>query len=267
MRTRTVLIFQCQLRPRLFLNEQSDYPHFFSQDDDLRKLLEEEHSDLHIATMHTKPSGSGSGNTKENEEFMFKDEDFDKIAPETVGGDQELVIMSRSLDSLGWKKVFVDPRKFQPKMSNPIRKTAASALARLNLSSTSTSTSGSDGESFYSEDEDESSEHNNNDSNNNEAMGAGAGFLDISRLKARGVAGSREVFQAVTSPPEANEQPFHWPFGHNMIVAMSRNSVYTYLNKGGRPIVHALATQLVEDIFSFTINDETQKEQQQDQNQ
>ena len=219
-----------------FLNEQSDYPHFFAEgDDDLRKTLVEEHSDLHIATMHTRPNHVHG---KNDNKLGFHDEDFDNSSAADVGGDQELVIMSRSLDSLGWKKVFVDPRKFQPKLKIPT--TAASALARLN--NLSMSSSGSDQESFYGS-EDEESENAGED-------GPIVESSEISRLKARGVAGSSEVFQAVTQPPEANGQPFHWPFGHNMIVAMSRNSVYTYLNKGGRPIVHAIAFNLVEDIYS-----------------
>jgi len=225
--------FPVPVHTAAFLNHESDYPHHFAEDGDLQELLVKEHSDLHIATMHTPAQHN-----------FHSDLEFDQITAETIGGDQELVIMSRSLDALGWKKVFVDPRKIVPKLSNPIRKTAVTALARLNLSSSS----GSDGESLMDSDhEEESSEHSHRGDDDDEDLNS----ADISRLKARGVARSREIFQAVTAPPEASEQPFHWPFGHNMIVAMSRNSVYTYLNKAGRPIVDALATQLVDDIVTF----------------
>jgi len=40
------------------------------------------------------------------------------------------------------------------------------------------------------------------------------------------------------------------PAGHNMIVAFSRNRLATFLNKGGRPLVNALAEELVWEIFS-----------------
>ena len=45
----------------------------------------------------------------------------------------------------------------------------------------------------------------------------------------------------------------HWPLGHNMIVAFSRSRWSAYMNKAGRPVVDALAKEIVDDIFQFTI--------------
>lgn len=42
------------------------------------------------------------------------------------------------------------------------------------------------------------------------------------------------------------------PVGHNMIVSFSRNRFATFLNKGGRPVVDALAKELVNDILPGT---------------
>mmetsp|Transcript_7458 Transcript_7458/g.18843 ORF Transcript_7458/g.18843 Transcript_7458/m.18843 type:complete len:641 (-) Transcript_7458:141-2063(-) len=232
--------FPVPVHTAAFLNHESDYPHHFAEEgDDLQKQLVEEHSDLHIATMHTPAQHHDH----------LDDDVYERASSET--GDNELVHMSRSLDALGWKKVFVDPRKIVPKLSNPIRKSAVVSAALARLSYLSNSSSGSDGESFLDSD--------NEDSEHQEEDGPVMEAADISRLKARGVAHSKEIFQALTAPPEANEQPFHWPFGHNMIVAMSRNSVYTYLNKGGRPIVDGIAAQLVDDIVAF---DEPQPDKQ-----
>jgi hypothetical protein len=37
----------------------------------------------------------------------------------------------------------------------------------------------------------------------------------------------------------------HWPLGHNMIVAFSRSRWSAHMNKAGRPVVDALANEIV----------------------
>jgi hypothetical protein len=53
-----------------------------------------------------------------------------------------------------------------------------------------------------------------------------------------------------------SSEGLYLPMGHNMIVAFSRSSIRTYMNKGGRPVVDALAKEVVEDIFSWKEVDE-----------
>ena len=240
--------FPVPVHTAAFLHDESDYPHHFVSNK-IQKKFAEEHSDLCIATMYTPPQQQEQPGGRPAKEY--------DPATTTDDEENELAIMSRSLDSLGWKKVFVDPRKIVPKMSNPIPRLSKVASLRLNLSnSTSSNSSGSDGESMTiseSDFDDDPSDSNFAPTTEAATRESSASPVppDIDLLKARGVAPSREVFHAVTVPPKANEQ-FHWPFGHNMIVAMSRNSIYTYLNKSGRPIVDALAAELVDDIFAFS---------------
>jgi hypothetical protein len=74
----------------------------------------------------------------------------------------------------------------------------------------------------------------------------------ITRLRKKGsVVGSKDVAEAVLGPALLDEEFFHWPLGHNMMVAFSRNRLSTYMNKAGRPVVDSLAKELVDDIFDW----------------
>jgi hypothetical protein len=74
----------------------------------------------------------------------------------------------------------------------------------------------------------------------------------IARLRKKGsVVESKDVAEAVLGPALLDEEFFHWPLGHNMMVAFSRNRLSTYMNKAGRPVVDSLAKQLVQDIFDW----------------
>jgi hypothetical protein len=73
----------------------------------------------------------------------------------------------------------------------------------------------------------------------------------LTQLKLRGVVGSKDIAAAVTTP--LFDEQFHWPMGHNMMVAFSRSKLSSYLNKAGRPVVDALAKALVEDIFAWQL--------------
>lgn len=132
----------------------------------------------------------------------------------------ELVHMSTSLDALGWKKVFIDVRKEIPKITIP-----------KNILRLTTKDNGSNHESSETE----------------EGRPPDAIIEPIHRLKEKGVAASKEVALAV----KGDDSVFHWPLGHNMIVAFSRSRLSSYMNKAGRPVVDFLATQLVQDIFTW----------------
>ncbi|KAL7574262.1 hypothetical protein ACA910_012513 [Epithemia clementina (nom. ined.)] len=249
--------FPVPVHTAAFLHDESDYPHHFVANK-FKEKIAEEHSDLCVATMYTPPR---------HHQFADNEQPYLQLSEQngTADNDEEeneLVVMSRSLDSLGWKKVFVDPRKIVPKLSNPIPRLSKVASLRLNL--TNSTGSGSDAESITisdSEHDDDPSEGNfGSERSQQQEQQERPPATTIELLKARGVAPSREVFHAVSAAPSQANDPFHWPFGHNMIVAMSRNSIYTYLNKSGRPIVDALAAELVDDIFSFSEEDADNQE-------
>ena len=122
----------------------------------------------------------------------------------------DLAVMSRCLDELGWKKVFVDLRHEIPVGVN---------LPRLRRGASS----------YMSDDE--------------------TPALQI--LKKRKVVGSGEVAEATRRAPDLNR--IAWPLGHNMIVAFARDKKRASFYKGGRPVVDALASELVEFIFAWEL--------------
>lgn len=145
--------------------------------------------------------------------------------PAGVGEDKEteehsddLHQMSSSLDRLGWKKVFVDVRKQMPSVEIP------KVLRRSSAPGLETSEGG-------------------------EGNKASATITNkVEQLKKRKIVQSKDVADAVSS---SVDNRVALPLGHNMIVAFSRNRVFTYANKAGRPIVDSLAKELVEDIFKW----------------
>ena len=171
--------------------------------------------------------------------------------------DAELAQMSISLDSLGWKKVFVDMRKEVPRISIP-----KALLRRTNSSvggakGSSTGLSSNNSESSSSDDEATTTaldETTTTVSPEQQQQQSQQSIGPIHQLKGKGgVVSSKDVAAAVLTTALPDEElAFHWPVGHNMIVAFSRSRWSTYMNKAGRPVVDALAKELVQDIFSFS---------------
>lgn len=201
--------FPVPLQTAAFLSESSTYPHHFVEDshDDDRLVVDD--NGLVIATLHTPPQHYDDDNDDEckGHECFLDDEESD-----------ELVEMSRSLDSLGWKKVFVDVRKEIPQISLP------KVLSRKSSNNTTPESGTPPSESDSGE--------------------------AIHRLKEKGVVSSRDVAAALTTPLLFDEK-LYWPMGHNMMVAFSRSRLSTYLHKAGRPVVDSLANELVQSIFSW----------------
>ena len=195
-----------------FLSASSTYPHHFVEDSHNEDRVVVDDNGLVIATLHTPVEESSCAS---EEECYLDDEEND-----------ELVAMSRSLDSLGWKKVFVDVRKEIPKIFLP------TSLLRRNTSSNGNST-----------DSDSEGENNSNDNGTEQVE-------TLDRLKEKGVASSADVAAALSG--SFREGNIHVPMGHNMIVAFSRGRLSSYMNKAGRPLVDSLAAQLVDSIFSWT---------------
>jgi hypothetical protein len=172
-----------------FLSDRSTYPHHFVVDNDV--VVDE--GGLVIARLHTPP-------LHDLEQYEIETDDTD-----------ELVQMSTALDSLGWKKVFVDIRK-----EIPIKFT----MGRRS----------SQGDSGSDED-----------------------ACNLDNLRRKKVVESRDLATAIKLD---SSEGLHLPMGHNMIVAFSRSRISTYMNKGGRPVVDALAKELVQDIFAWKEVDE-----------
>ena len=196
-----------------FLSETSTYPHHFFEDDEQEVVIDD--NGLVVATLRTPVSSEYSQSSLDDHRVETSDEDSDER--------DELELMSQSLDSLGWKKVFIDVRKAIPRISLPtsfIRKTM-------------TQIGGTD------------QPGGDNMSNSEPPLEL------LTQLKLRGVVGSKDIAAAVTTP--LFDEQFHWPMGHNMMVAFSRSKLSSYLNKAGRPVVDALAKALVEDIFAWQL--------------
>lgn len=162
-----------------FLHPASTYPHHVGQDGEEEDCVVVDDNGLVVAIFHTPRLTPGSDESEEHAD--------------------DLAFMSHSLDSLGWKKVFVDLRG-----EIPIGVNVPLVLQRTMMKSL---------------------------------------------LKGKRIEGSRDVVEATTLPPDLNR--ISWPCGHNMIVAFSRSSKSASFNKGGRPVVDALANELVGFIFTW----------------
>lgn len=161
-----------------------------------------------------------------------KEEDGDEELEEHS---DELHEMSASLDKLGWKKVFVDVRREMPSVELP--KSLGERLLRQKKQSSDNDIANSSG-SNHSRD---SLNSTGSDENSENAQ-------SLQALKKQKIVGSKDIANAVSTP---EDNRFALPLGHNMIVAFSRSRFTTFMNKGGRPVVDALAKELVDDIFSW----------------
>ena len=179
-----------------FLSTESSYPHHFVEDSENGSVVVDE-TGLVIATVQT-PAGSNSD--------MSTGTDNDSKTPDSTQDD--LVQMSNALDSLGWKKVFVDIRNEIP---------YGMSIPRL------TPTANDD--------------------------------APLHEMKQKKVVSSRDVASAMEAS-SSDDARVVWPLGHNMMVAFSRTKTSTQFNKGGRPVMDALAKEVVDDIFSWRSHDQ-----------
>lgn len=220
-----------------FLHDQSTYPHHFSVEQttngngDQDTVVVDDDSGLIIATLHTPP----------NHQPCLDQEHED-----------ELVQMSTALDSLGWTKRFVDIRQQVPRIAIPRRfsnslkqgvSMLSASISSENMSSLEDSGRSSSGEA----------------SKHDEAEKQEETAVSLHELKQKKIVESRDVSKVMKS--DAND-PYHrlqLPVGHNMMVAFSRSRVSTYMNKGGRPVIDALAKELVEGIFSWKEDDDKKR--------
>jgi hypothetical protein len=132
--------------------------------------------------------------------------------------------MSTSLDRLGWKKVFVDMRQEIPFVELPAS-AFFSKMRKLRSESILLSP---------------------NQSQRKKTNGpANLHALTNQQQEQRTVYRSKDVANAVALQ---SDNRLSLPLGHNIICAFSRTRLSTFLYQGGRPVVDALAKELVEDI-------------------
>lgn len=198
-----------------FLHEESSHAHFWdasSGNSEWDKSI--------VAILHTQSSYSPSL-SKDCKDDLFGD------------CDDELLAMSKSLDSLGWKKVIVDLRNEIPAagIPNVIRK--SSLVMKVKQKNGSYQYDGNT-EDF----EENLVPVQNGTLSDSEVL--------RTSLRRKGVIASRDAREAFGSPRDGS---LHLPVGHNMICAFSRGRVSSHMNRGGRPVMDALAKELVDEIL------------------
>jgi hypothetical protein len=268
--------FPVPVHTAAFLNEASASPHYFEETEEPRAdenaaTMEADADGLIIAQVYTPrretdwgysfaPSravAAGASRVDTISPRSFSGISTDTSNGETDGNDDEddeeedtvvwahdmdetdeLELMSQSLDTLGWRKVFVDARKNMPKIPLFGLSTRSSSNSSINLEDVSNHSS--EGDNSVADDRQARSE-------------------SIARLKSsKGLLiESKELALAVTAP--LFDDNFHWPVGHNMIVAFSRSRLSTYLNKAGRPVVDSIARSIVQEILDWSPEDASTK--------
>jgi hypothetical protein len=263
-----------------FLNSESHTPHSFldtkekqtqgvqknNQEDENAKNSEFEQQEvkhyrdnpLIVAVLRTEntyvPSSSTTDNKAgdNNSNSLLRDEpqqpteDGDEmtLAQET----NELVEMATKLDSLGWKKVFIDLRE-----DMPVRPLRLQSNGNGNGSSQRRSSNGNNGDSsilnavlpgFLTN----SNSNNNNNGGDTTASSKRAMCQRMQTLRAKQVVESQELVEVLSAKDKIS-----LPLGHNMIVALKKTTtpkimaVFNQLNQRGQPIMNSLAHELAED--------------------
>jgi hypothetical protein len=201
--------FVVPTRTAAFLHPQSDSLHRFGDhNDDIHSLFYRDNKMI-IASLYT---------DKQHTSRVYSQTE----------ADDELVEMSKCLDSLGWKKVFVDMRDEIPigmtLPTLPIPKVPflkTSIRRSLTVSSSSSELSWSD----------ESVNTSHSDSK---------------------VAQSKELAQMFC----VSKYKISFPMGHNMIVAHTNpNSKFNALNQRGQPVMDSLAQELVHEVLKWNVAD------------
>jgi hypothetical protein len=205
-----------------FLSENSTYPHYF--EDESLSIMEPERPSRSPKRKRSPTRRGNSPDRVKKKLFVASlyTRTMDQAHMETSDDMQskddekhkdEFHHMSECLDKLGWKKVFIDIRSELPTVELPTR-----LIKKRKEGSNDTSEEGSPPRCIH-------------------------------KLKRqRKSLSSKDLASAVGQP---NDNRVSWPLGHNMIVAFSRSRMSTLMNRGGRPVVDAVATELVEDIFAW----------------
>ncbi|KAL3941806.1 MAG: hypothetical protein SGBAC_003886 [Bacillariaceae sp.] len=206
-----------------FLSENSTYPHYFEDESQSLNIAEPEKTHPKSPKRKRSPRKGNSPERARRKLFVASlytrklevDQEDTSDSMRSDGDEKhkdEFHHMSESLDQLGWKKVFIDIRSELPSVEIP--------------------------KSFIKKRKEASKEEEEEEDSR----------CIHSLKRQRKSLSSRHLASAVAQP---NDNRLSWPLGHNMIVAFSRTRMSTLMNRGGRPVVDAVAKELVEDIFSW----------------
>ena len=161
--------------------------------------------------------------TKKEESFLSS-----AITSDTTQ-DDDLHIMSQSLDKLGWTKVFIDVREGLP-VSGITPPTWLRSIS-----------SGSTLDNLIRERRRLQFRSLTNDHNSERSN-------DETKMAAECILTSQELAQ---STYVSDETKIYVPLGHSVMVANSKTERYAQFNKAGQPVMDKLARDLIRDILSF----------------
>lgn len=207
-----------------FLHEESSHAHFW-EDTAAMGIGDSELDKSIVAILRTEASYSTSLSSSKD----FKDEFFDEC-------DDELHVMSKALDSLGWKKIIVDLRPEIPAISLPGVVQKSSIVIKSKMKKGAYGAGGIVSEDLGEEEEDLL--HNNGTLADSQVLRAS--------LRRKESIASRDAKEAFGSVRDGS---IHFPVGHNMICAFSRGRVSSHMNRGGRPVMDALAKEIVDGML------------------
>jgi hypothetical protein len=149
------------------------------------------------------------------------------IITEAKSLDNDLHIMSQSLDMLGWTKVFIDVRDGLP-VSGITPPTWLRSLS-----------SGSTLDNLIRERRKLQFRSLSNDNNSERSN-------DETTMAAECILTSQELAQSTCVSDSINV-----PLGHSVMVANAKTERYSQFNKAGQPVMDKLAKDLIRDILSF----------------
>lgn len=245
--------FQVPCNTASFLSDKSTYPHRYCND------AEKEDLDFIASVLYTDPSDVVSAN----------------IAATSTGDDQDaeddILVMSKCLDALGWTKVFIDTRSGIPVPALPkpafmkkLQRQSTGFDARNELRNFVTrrksSVVGIPGESPIKAPEGDDPEEEmpvpeslqrRRDERPEDATSTSeeekVELLDTKHLSSVAITlESRELVELM-NPSER----MHFPLGHTVMVANSKSGFYSKINAKGKPVMNKLAMDLVSQISGF----------------
>ena len=246
-----------------FLNAACKTPHTFLDTQQLlQELQQDESSDqvefeehvkhyrdnpLIVAALHTDMTYRPANYTEILTQKQTSMEDDQSQGEVSVKNEtDELVQMASALDSLGWKKVFIDLREDMPLRplklslqengSNLLNIPIPIPLPPLPFSS-KRSPSATDMSA------------NNGNGGSKRIM-----CQRMQRLRNQNIVGSHDLVEVLSAKDKISI-----PLGHNMIVALNKTTnpimmAFNQLNQRGRPIMDSLAQELVEDCLRANMN-------------
>ncbi|KAL7545444.1 hypothetical protein ACHAWF_008791 [Thalassiosira exigua] len=241
--------FQVPTGTAAFLNDKSGVGHFVVASRDISPRPDKGSEEK------GEPSNNGDDNTGEERReevppfivaVVRTERQSQPQSPTKPDGDgrypDELLRMSQSLDALGWTKVFVDVRDripvpglakpgwLQPRcgsLDDLIRERRGLTFA--SLSPPSGDEDGAGGESAQST-----------------ADGATGPSPPAEASGGECILTSQELAQSTYAG-----DTLHFPLGHTVMVANSKNEKYSQLNSQGRPVMDKLAEDLVDSVLEF----------------